>query len=136
MDKYYTPKIEEFHVGFEFEVNYTNEGWTKEVFCSGEGRNIDSVSKLKAFLGRAKFKEAYRVKYLDKEDIESLGFEFVTDGWWSTNLAGDGYQILWKEGGRLHLSYGQHEFSTVKFDGIIKNKSELKVLLKQLEIHE
>ena len=131
-NKYYTPTIEEFHVGFEFEVNYTDEGWTKEVFCSGEGRNIDSVSKLKAFLGRAKFKEAYRVKHLDREDIESLGFVF--------------------KGGDTHLTYhyggyaithtpSNNKINIYYYDGsefvnaiTIKNKSELKRLLKQLNI--
>ena len=29
-NKYYTPQIEEFHVGFEFEVNYGNNDWQQE----------------------------------------------------------------------------------------------------------
>ena len=146
-DKYYTPTIEEFHVGFEFEVNYTDEGWVKEIFCSGKGRNIDSVSKLKAFLGSAKFEEAYRVKYLDREDIESLGF--VGRNPERNNKSSDYFKMkapgtisYWTEID-LDFRWGFKDVSIrgvrgneddYLFRGTIKNKSELKKLLKMLNI--
>ena len=70
--KYYTPKIEEFHVGFEYEALFTDK--KKEP-------NLRWVKMNEPF----QFKRLYewlelpepglRVKYLDKEDIESLGFK-------------------------------------------------------------
>ena len=135
-DKYYTPEIEEFHVGFEFEVNYTDEG-----------RDIRSIDKLKSFLGRAKWEEAYRVKYLDKEDIEdsvfkSTGgklikgvkdyFEYHPDSYmhytleyvYSTNL-----MRIKKEDSNYF-----HECEAPIFEGRIKNKSEFNKIIKQLDI--
>ena len=63
MSEYYTPEIEEFHVGFECEYKEPDE----EAFESDELTERD-VAYLLAYPDRA------RVKYLDKEDIESLGF--------------------------------------------------------------
>ena len=133
--KYYTPEIEEFHLGFEFEVNYTGEGWLKEIFCSGTGKNIDSIAKLVSFLGRTNFEDAYRVKYLDKEDIESLGFNYSKtdmDLWFNK----DKYDLIYTPSNNwLCISYfSEYEEDVQLFYGIIKNKSELKTLLKQLGI--
>ena len=148
-DKYYTPEIEEFHMGFEFEVNDTDEGWTKEIFCSGEGRKIDSISKLTEFswstLGIIKFEDAYRVKYLDKEDVESLGFTTNKLKYWEIQDDSIIYKlknytlVFWHSAYkskyktnvyiRQETGLGQHCFK-----GEIKNKSELKRLLKQLQL--
>jgi hypothetical protein len=96
-NKYYTPKIEEFYVGFEFEFHGMTTGglamldfskdignpekivvskpdykvWTKEVFTHKYFdiyyRRLEDVEKL-IEAGQI------RVKYLDREDIESLGW--------------------------------------------------------------
>lgn len=149
MDKYYTPSIEEFHVGFEFEVNYTGEGWLKEIFCNGTGKNIDSIGKLKSFLGKTTFEDAYRVKYLDKKDIESLGFEFIEKNGdllfksiktyrglstgddskiWISYYPKNQWTLIYKRSNR-----GEEDDL---FYGVIKNKSELKKILKQLNVKE
>jgi len=64
MSKYYTPSIEEFHPGFEYEalwgIENINGEWLKETFSSAQ-----STKDLE---------EIYRVKHLDQEDIESFGF--------------------------------------------------------------
>jgi len=128
--KYYTPTIEEFHVGFEFEFfDEDDRDWTEvriesqESLCNWTGMTIEK-----------------RVKYLDKEDIESLGFIYyedtsIGDGdirWWDgfkqdsyeirTCTEWDGYNTIITKHGRLI------------FEGTIKNKSELKILLKQINI--
>lgn len=137
MDKYYTPSIEEFHVGFEFEVNYTGEGWLKEIFCNGTGKNIDSIGKLKSFLGKTTFEDAYRVKYLNKEDIESLGWKFE-GGRLLKNI-----QDVFNKG-EYTLTY-HYPTKTLYIEDMvgdvvknltIKNKSELKKILKQLNVKE
>lgn len=65
-DKYYTPSIEEFHVGFEFELkDPITQIWVKFIF------EEDKLWFIKSNISR--------VKYLNKEDIESLGFELIEE---------------------------------------------------------
>ena len=133
-NKYYTPSIEEFHVGFEYEER-VNKDWIEKEFtfewCGGN--EILDI-----------YNEGYettdiRVKYLDKEDIESLGFEETYD---------DTEGNIWFAQGNGNIDiclsqYTKHNTEIcnritdqVLFKGVIKNKSELKRLLKQLGIDE
>ena len=164
-DKYYTPTIEEFHVGFEFEfrqMRYNFEGdvnedvesnmWVSEKVFKEDltedperNRNFGHNDWFNVF------RFPIRVKYLDKEDIENLGFEVM------------GGQMI--SGGRIDcqkeykdprgvydkamltftpsknwviIAVGDdetsfHDWNTL-FAGTIKNKSELRRLLKQLGI--
>jgi len=67
---YYTPTVEEFHIGFECEkVTYNSDG----------GHQMDTFSGKWVFHTVNKFDPRlepswYRVKHLDREDIESFGF--------------------------------------------------------------
>lgn len=81
-NKYYTPSIEEFHVGFEFEewenLAFTNEEWTlkkMDYFTDLEYVCFPEVDKhLENYiLGTSLF----RVKYLDKQDLIEFGFEYT-----------------------------------------------------------
>ena len=74
--KYYTPTIEEFHIGFEFESDYI-------LFHNGNRLKAESWAKIKLTEDMDWIWEAYRydavntefrVKHLDREDIESFGF--------------------------------------------------------------
>ena len=135
-DKYYTPEIEEFHVGFEYEQvlepyeidKPETKNWTK-VKYSG---NINSIG------GSVAFFQGYdiRVKYLDREDIESF-FGLKQD--YNHNDVRFGYtngstRIEYRPyKNKIQIYQWGHEEDTVS--GItIKNKSELKKLLKMLEI--
>jgi hypothetical protein len=74
---YYTPELEEFHVGFEIELlNIENSQWGK--YTITESDLLDAThyesSALKHIL-----EDEYRVKYLDREDIESLGWDYDLD---------------------------------------------------------
>jgi len=63
-NKYYTPTIEEFHVGFEYELKTEGE-WVSQTL------DIDySLNRVAGGLANNT-----RVKHLDQEDIESFGFE-------------------------------------------------------------
>ena len=64
--KYYTPTIEEFHVGFEFEKREDGQ-WKKY------GSFDFEFSLERTYWGITS--KNIRVKYLDREDIESFGFE-------------------------------------------------------------
>lgn len=164
---YYTPEIEEFHVGFECEYRYdpesrkcrnckgdlyTREGIDPDCIHSGSFYTPPSLYEWKpiiiacddllygnydqyTFLSEP-YRE-FRVKFLDKEDIESLGFELYQ------NLADD-YEFEWHiifNNSRIGMFYEGNESlddPNIEFYGTqyyIKNKSELKKLLKQLNIH-
>lgn len=136
-NKYYTPSIEEFHVGFEFEYLpplWTSEmervwikyNWNSKLATIGLHDNYISIG------GVIIKEDCLRVKHLDKEDIEELGWKMVWndshgvdytyEGKWqlSVPLKGDFIQIF-----KDRASY---------FKGTIKNKSELIRLMKQLGI--
>lgn len=147
-NKYYTPSIEEFYTGFEYErtvrvpyedsdeIKLSPQGsWSK---CSFPDFLNNHKYNLQSIINALQL-DCIRVKYLDREDIESLGFK---------------YEGVFRDGGtlgfvdriyRLHF-YRENRLITrpytisIKdnnsqlFFGDIKNKSELKILLKQLGI--
>jgi len=125
-DKYYTPDISEFHIGFEYE-RWCNTVWNKYKY---EPFDQDKISTIQYKI----HDKHIRVKYLGKEDIESLGFKYIMTSY-------DGY---YKKGdSTLGIAYDGTIQITVRKDGMlekeasginIKNKSELKRLLKQLGI--
>ncbi len=137
--KYYTPTIEEFHVGFEFEAKFGIElSGNRAVYVPGKDMPFD---KLTAEL--SDFKEienllnsdCVRVKYLDKEDIESLGFKESNEDGEFDVYYGNGYILSFIDG----IINVRPELITMTnpesfwFRGTIKNKSELKRILKQIE---
>ena len=145
-NKYYTPTIEEFHVGFECEVygfnpnnrlnNNIEKKWEKITF------SIEDINLLKD-----KYLDSFRVKYLDREDIESLGFEYqdgkmikgYSDNFIykpNNNLQYNLTYVYAKNILRIHvedLVYFEESYNYL-YQGKIKNKSELKRILKQLNI--
>jgi len=138
MSKYYTPEIEEFHVGFEYEMlemgsktKYNPATLDKWDDLTGD---YDSSTLLYEI---ARGRQLVRVKYLDREDIESLGFKHVNglvydlpetniSLWYNFSLVtpSNSVTIRKKEGSMLF------DVAVVP----VKNKSELKRLLKQLNI--
>jgi len=131
-NKYYTPKIEEFHVGFEVEWSESGRKiWINEIF------DEDDLSDL--CLGVDKISN-FRVKFLDREDLESLGWEFVGKDEFFDCInynIGDGYVLqFWEEGGVSIERYsGFFHAKTIHFAGKIKNKSELVKLMAMLNIN-
>ena len=84
------------------------------------------------------FKHA-RVKYLDKDDVESLGFKLKVENKYGITFANKLYSIVYSKMKSNHLEIFLiqpyvNEYDGLKFSGVIKNKSELKKLLIQLEI--
>jgi hypothetical protein len=133
--KYYTPERNEFHEGFIFEANYKKEGWQKEIFGIGE-RSISSVPQLLyQFLDGAPLEGNIRVKLLDREDIESLGWGKPTEGHF-------GYLIYTIKTYELQFFHGTPTFIEIdnsdekfeRFIGNVKNKSELQKIMQMLNI--
>jgi hypothetical protein len=131
MSKYYTPTIEEFHVGFEFEcMPNTISKWKEYIFKPHDEPNY--------YIERGQV----RVKYLDREDIE---------GYFDVKVFNEASIYGTRNGGEIKYeieSFGLPKHHMYKiwwqadlgditfFTGEIKNKSELKRLLKQLKIIE
>jgi len=137
-DKYYTPEIEEFHIGFEYEgrlagVNGGVTDWEKRIFFK---------EQLPFIKGCEETLEHFRVKYLDKEDIESFGFtKYVEfDNLYTLKINDITYHLI-----VISNDFGKHKYeirasnpsnSYGGFYGTIKNKSELKKILKQTGIEK
>ena len=137
--KYYTPSIEEFHVGFEYESFVDNEfGWLKNLTTQTNNPLARFPHKV---IG------SIRVKYLDQEDIESLGFQWshtITgrygdylnfkgrtkyDGIFQLQYTFGDSKIFTEKGAQLLIKHGKE---VQKFYGLVKNKSELKRILSQI----
>lgn len=130
-NKYYTPSIEEFHIGFEYE-HFCDMEWNKVLIKNSDDFNWATI--------RIDIEDV-RVKYLDKDDIESLGW-FCKD----TTDSGQGY--FWETKTKQHSIIYNYTTNRMiinmrgnvwkedytAFVGTINNKSELKKLIKQLGI--
>lgn len=145
--KYYIPTIEEFHTGFEYESG--PHRWSKEIFDVDHfGSTYDQY--FGSPLADDIEKGEVRVKYLDHEDIISLGWKQEET---HPSVIGKWYKIPYNDPRGLHneasLVYVYHKHwicietkdkaaidgsGSVRFAGVIKNKSELQRLMKQLGI--
>jgi len=131
-NKYYIPNIEEFYIGFECEIEHiTSAGSTTEY----KKHIISENDNIKDLYESNDWYNTPRVKYLDQQDIESLGFTIETTS----------YGMQYKKNKTfIKFSYDKKliiekyfidiGINSVVFIGDIKNKSELKKLLKQLAI--
>ena len=124
-DKYYTPEIEEFHVGFEYEwkCDGTQTDWTKSI-CNTLMNPLDIDCRRT---------NNYRVKYLDEQDIKSLGFKEDTyNGVKCFNK--NNCQIFYfaPETHIISIDCFSNDYRQTYFKGLIKNKSELKRILKMI----
>lgn len=139
-DKYYTPTINEFYVGFEYERCDDGYKYFKDIYP----RSVDQ-NKLENYL------PYFRVKYLDKTDIERLGFEDIHKGTDRGNtdrcykyqlrkVTSNKYEPIPTYKILCNLHYYPDKPGIIYIGGLcdfkIKNKSELVKLLKMLGINE
>ena len=140
--KYYTPEIEEFYVGFEYEVLLGGDDYEKDVFITSSKFGFDDIDDLV---------NISRVKYLDKHDVESLDFKMIESeksNYWGPLFerivedkigfnTGVVYRIHLGQDSQVLIStevYSSYGSPTSSIQMIIKNKSELKRILKQIGI--
>jgi len=157
--KYYTPEIEEFYVGFEYEWDDSMISqslairepaqWHKSIFWGEETKETFSIINRSIEVGDV------RVKHLDKADIEELGFtegtghysqierELFYNDYQPFYLQKDHctYLIDYYENRDMKLIISIYNNQTMSlgerhhlFNGTVKNKSELKKLLKMLNV--
>lgn len=134
-DKYYTPEIEEFHIGFEYEISsksfYPEETtWSRFSFSTFE--NFDYI---KLFIQQGHI----RVRHLCHDDIVELGWEKDLSDSRSTcfikRVENETHYLWFFDNGTILIfknnKYGHRENL---FSGTLKSKSDLKRLMKQLGI--
>lgn len=137
-EKYYTPSINEFHVGFECEIKVINGreiSWRRQVLRPQDVGVAISKRRDPKMDG-----PQVRVKYLDQQDIEECGFNY------DSTLEYQRKALVVRElrsqnNPWIKIVYHleQHtctleDVEGVMFAGIIKNKSELKKILKMIGI--
>lgn len=141
-NRYYIPKLEEFHVGFECE--YWNSHSKKYIPFVVEESNyyVDYVGgpdEDYIFKDNYSGFKPFRVKYLDKEDIESLGFKYYKTHPGTTTLEFEGdkcnitFDSEFSKYWNITITHTEDGDFTY-FHGSIKNKSELKKVMKMLGI--
>ena len=135
--KYYTPELEEFHVGFEYEKRFSMVVETLEMRQENNFHPI--VFKISDSLECIKQESEFtdiRVKLLNKEDIESLGCIQDTNNiyWYTYNNHVFNYSDITNWMNIWIKDTFNSPTRTAVFSGIVKNKSEFKKLIKQLDL--
>lgn len=131
-NKYYKPSLDEFHIGFEFERLVEMKGGTMipiEEHCEIWDKEIMNQHNLVQVL--AEWPNVMRVKYLDSEDIENLGFSQMQ---LPCDYVKNNYILYYnvnKNRVRI-LDLDIVNEGNAVFNGIIRNKSELKRILKMI----
>ena len=144
--KYYTPNLEEFFVGFEYEIIYEDEPPKAYEFDITDMLYAQSPETEESFGGICSKIEnkQVRVKYLDSKDIEELGGVKISDH--EYNINGCILQINCSDSTHITILEIRQEWEMTAipsktaeyyfplFMGKIKNKSELKQVLKMIGV--
>lgn len=143
-NKYYTPDLEEFHIGFEYEFleqhGSPDERWVKKILTQISDYEDDpylgdTFTALERY-NCVYVRNAWRVKYLDIEDLESLGWDCLTEfpNDFNSGFFSKGNFTLAINFNKFHLEINNNLINyRCLFQGI-KNKSEFKQLMKFLNI--
>ncbi len=146
--KYYTPSLEEFCQDFKYEWNYKDEGWVETTFDISTGSTDSMAGDYYEFSPNCPQTKC-RVKCLDREDIESCGFESLGSGWYNLK------EVPGKLGYFLYVRlrmWGENSFikayrydpkdmpqeieneERFLFSGNIRNINELQRIMKMIHI--
>lgn len=132
MSNYYTPKIGEFHVEFEYELrNEENAQWGKTTI-----KEPDDIKSIYDWYDL----ESTRVKFLDQEDIESFGFTNLIDRYLLKTKNNISY-LLFHDNNTNTVSIfvfdEEKDLVDNKYNKLkVKNKSELKKVLQMIGVLE
>lgn len=149
--KYYTPELSEFHVGFECEIRGNkNDEFAKAIVSLYSIYTMDAsrplttlmaypVDKTNNMIGIHVFESELdgfvRVKCLDEEDIIDCGWAEIENYGGNIKKFNIGRYYFWVEDEQMIISQGSPYYPCAVFIGDIKNKSELKQLMKMLGIN-
>lgn len=128
--EYYQPTIEEFHIGFEFEFLTGSKEWKPFIF---EENRCEAL-----FDNFKKSPQSFRVKLLDSFDITSEGFFFTKvieyDQITWSHFEGNSFGIAAAMNNHFRIVSLKRDGFPILFDGCIKNRSQLRIIIKQLII--
>lgn len=137
MSTHYTPQLDEFYQGFEYEQYnpHNPKEWTKKKFDFTEADFLSNTYKLE------RQKEYVRVKLLDFYDLKEIGFnrgkvshQFTTENHYVSVVEGDNFDIIGADENIIAIfDIGS---KNRLFRGKVKNKSEFFKVLKLIGIHE
>jgi len=156
VEKYYTPELHEFHFGFEFEylhplsVAKTTNEWQAYDWRSQMATVTLHPSGI-SIGGFSIKQECLRVKCLDKEDTEECGWDIAGEGYNGHSSTQPTtfkytkptvYRGLKTQVTLIHnivtkwccVSVNSNMEDKTLFAGYIKNKSELKKIMKMINI--
>lgn len=147
-NRYYTPDLEEFHPGFPYEYRTTrsllffdnsNGEWKYERFDARSNQEGGTEISDIEYLIEGK---NIRVKHLDQKDIESLGWEKIREDTFEMKLPE--YRgmldvlvhLVLRETLLICVGDSETPYSDWRtlFTGTVKNKSELKKVMKMIGI--
>lgn len=147
---YYTPKIEEFHVGFEYEISIMKatvgykepvSTWEKGIYGVDSlgynmlvGEALHRSRQTLDILQSISDKQLIRVKYLDQQDIEELGWNTLRSNINWVRATKNSTEIIFEKNIEVPIIQIFKNMNCV-FTGTIKNKAELKKLMQQLQIN-
>lgn len=137
-EKYYTPSIEEFHEGFVYEYSYNSGEFVETKFDIGSG-DFDEFAGERHDFSPNNPKTICRVKYLDKQDIESLGWNYKREEpldyfyFWSENKK---HSLVFHASGKVIITKFDVLWNEniTAFAGVIKNKSKLREIMQMIGI--
>lgn len=139
-EKHYTPSLKEFRIEFQYERFIPNQDNAED--GNWVATEMTRYLILDNICDRILEKQI-RVKYLDRSDIESLGFNHINDDVFSKSDGGllpiyyidakHYINFVPKHYTRLAIRYQPYgQSARIVFDGKIKNISELKFILKAI----
>jgi hypothetical protein len=130
-NKYFTPDIEDIHVGYECEILNNKEKWNKinmpSIFIP---KCVNKVTERNGWLETNKL----RVPYLTKEQIEAEGWELSSEDKY-LQFVKPNYSISYVE--KLHLLIVialEEKQSDVKYSGTCKDINTFRKITKLLGI--
>lgn len=142
MNTYYTPKIEDFHIGFEceFKNQMQSNEWEKQI-CDW---SLLLIALDEDGYNTEEFPDIFRIKVLDQQDCEELGWEHIGYQWYNLKVVPGklgywAYVRLRLEGDNSFIKAYRYDPKNMQediqekdylFKGTIRNKSELKQVMK------
>lgn len=133
-DNYYTPELEDVYVGYECEIRSDSNDtiwWEQQTIKKGWS-GVDDTLELLTYYIKYNF---IRTKYLDKDDIESLGFKYketIRSGDYFTK---DNLGLIYIKEDNILIMYKIYEdikYNQMIFEGNCKSINELKKIIKYL----
>jgi hypothetical protein len=126
VNKYYTPTKEDFHIGFEFQIyedfDYYDEPRWVDLIYGDHITNDDQLGNPFPIK-----EDRIRVKKLDQDDLRELGFRLIRNSWYEYSFKSEDFLVEFKnEGGEYRIFHNKY----LVFRGYLKNKSELKTVLR------